>query len=126
MSTAAGGSGDGGGGGDRRSSHSNGKTTIAPPDKPKKMSTWERAMLRYLQGKHIDAVAAGQEPPFCGLYAPPADPSVADPPRTTNPQGASKKAKPSSSRHKDQGWLKFVVLYYVVVFHMWQFKFLFV
>jgi len=60
MSTAGGGSGDGGGGGDCRSSHGKRKITIAPPNKPKKMSTWERAMLRYLQGIHIDVVAAGQ------------------------------------------------------------------
>ena len=101
MSTAAGGSGDGGRG-DRGSSHGKGKITNAPPDKPKKMSTWERAMLRFLQAKHVQDVAAGLEPPFGGLYAPPADPSVGDPLRTTtNPQSASKKAKPSSSRHKD-------------------------
>jgi hypothetical protein len=25
-----------------------------------------------------------------------------------------------------QGWLKFVVFYHVVVFYMWQFKFLFI
>ena len=100
MSTAAGGSGDGGSG-DRRSSHSKGKSKVGHPDKPKKMSTLERAMLRYLQGKHVDDVAAGLEPPFGGLYAPPADSSVADPPSSTKPKGASKKAKPSSSRHKD-------------------------
>jgi hypothetical protein len=67
------------------------------------MSTWERAMLLFfLQGRHIDVVARAEEPPYGGEYAPPADVSVADPPRTTaNPRGTSKKAKPSSSRHKD-------------------------
>ena len=70
MSTAAGGSGDDGSG-DRRSSHSKGKTKVGPPDKPKKMSTWERAMLHYLQGTHVDAVAAREKHPFGGRYAPP-------------------------------------------------------
>jgi hypothetical protein len=37
-------------------------------------------MHYYLQGKTIDAIAKGEEPPWCGLYAPPADPSVANPP----------------------------------------------
>ena len=58
MSTDARGNGDDGSG-DRRSSHSQEKTKVGPPDKPKKMSTLARGMLRYLQGKHIDAVAAG-------------------------------------------------------------------
>ena len=66
-------------------------------------------MLRYLQGKHVDVVAAGEEPPFGGRYAPPPAPSVADPPTLSNTvlggsnrQRGSMKAKPaSSSRHKD-------------------------
>ena len=41
-------------------------------------------MLCYLQGKHVDAVAAGEEPPFGGRYAPPPAPSVADPPAPSN------------------------------------------
>jgi hypothetical protein len=50
MSTAAGGSGDGGRG-DRGSSHGKSKITNAPPDKPKKMSSWERVMLRFFARK---------------------------------------------------------------------------
>ena len=69
MATAAGGSGDGGG--DRRSSRCKGKIIVGPHDKPKKMSTWERAMLRYLERCHEDAVVAGQKSPFGGRYAPP-------------------------------------------------------
>jgi hypothetical protein len=99
MSTAPGGSGDGGGG--RRSSDGKGKTTIAPSDKAKKITTWGRAMLCYLRRIDIDDVPAGEEPAFGGRYGPPAYSNVVDPPRTTNPQGASKKAKPSSSHHKD-------------------------
>ena len=66
-------------------------------------------MLHYLQGVHVDVVAAGEEPPFGGRYAPPPAPSVADPPARSNTvlggsnrQRGSMKAKPaSSSRHKD-------------------------
>ena len=71
------------------------------------MSTWTRALIRFLEGKHVDAVAAGEEPPFGGLYGPPPVPSVGDPPTSTilggstKAQGDSKKVKPSSSRHKD-------------------------
>ena len=107
MSTAAGGTGDDGSG-DRRSSHNKGKTKVGAPDKPKKMSTLERAMLHYLQGVHVDAVAAGEEPPFGGRYAPPPPvSSVATPPSSTilgastNPHSDSVKAKPVSPRHKD-------------------------
>jgi hypothetical protein len=46
MYTAASGSRNGGRG-DRGSSHGKGKIANAPPDKPKKMSTWERAMLLF-------------------------------------------------------------------------------
>ena len=108
MSIAAGGSGDDGSG--DHPSPGMGKTKVGPPDKLKKMSTWERATLRYLQGKHVDAVVAGEEPPFGGRYAPPPAPSVADPPTpnstvlggSTNPQRGSMKAKhASSSCHKD-------------------------
>ena len=101
MSTAAGGSGDDGSG--DRPSPGTGKTKVGPPDMPKKMSTWDRVMLRYLQGKHVDAIAAGEEPPFGGRYAPPPAPSVADPPAPgSNSQRGFMKAKPaSSSRHKD-------------------------
>nr|TKW09403.1 hypothetical protein SEVIR_6G092400v2 [Setaria viridis] len=48
-----------GGNGDRRSSFGKGKIIVGPQDKPKKMSTLEKAMLRYLQKRHEDAVAAG-------------------------------------------------------------------
>ena len=64
MSTAAGESEDDGSG--DRPSPGTEKTKVRPPNKPKKMSTWERAMLRYLQGKYEDDVAAGEEPPFSG------------------------------------------------------------
>lgn len=37
-----------------------------------------------MEGKHVDVVAAGQEPPFGCLYAPPANPSVVDPPSSKN------------------------------------------
>ena len=108
MSTAAGGSEDDGSG-DRPSSGT-GKTKVGPPNKPKKMSTWERVMLRYLQGKHIDVVTAWEEPPFGGRYAPPPAPSFADPPAPSNtvlggsnPQRGSMKAKPASSSHHKDG-----------------------
>jgi hypothetical protein len=90
------------------------------------MSTLERGMLRYLQGKTADviargeephwdalyappdmhhylqektadAIARGEEPPWGGRYAPPADPCVANPPTIK----AIKKAKPLSSYHKN-------------------------
>jgi hypothetical protein len=35
------------------------------------MSTLERGMLRYMQGKTADAIARGDEPPWDDLYAPP-------------------------------------------------------
>jgi hypothetical protein len=59
-------------------------------------------MHHYLQRKTADAIARGEEPPYgslyapSGPYAPPADPSVANPP-TTKP---TKEAKPSSPRHR--------------------------
>jgi hypothetical protein len=34
------------------------------------MSTLERGMLRYMQGKTAYAIARGEEPPWNGLYAP--------------------------------------------------------
>jgi hypothetical protein len=40
-------------------------------------------MLHYLQGKHVDAIAAGYEPPFGGHYAPPPVLGVVDPPGST-------------------------------------------
>jgi hypothetical protein len=57
MSTAVAGGGDGNGGGDLK-----GKTTNTTPDL-KKMSTLERGMLRYMQGKTAYAIARGEEPP---------------------------------------------------------------
>jgi hypothetical protein len=48
--------GDGDGGGDPK-----GKNTNTTPD-PKKMSTFERGMLRYMQGKTADAIAIGEDP----------------------------------------------------------------
>jgi hypothetical protein len=66
MSTAATGGGeDGNGGGDLK-----GKNTNAAHDL-KKMSTFERGMLRHLQGVIADANARGEEPPWDALYAPP-------------------------------------------------------
>jgi hypothetical protein len=66
MSTAAARGGeDGNGGGDPK-----GKNTNVAPN-PKKMSTLERGMLRYMQGKTVDAIARGHEPPLDALYAPP-------------------------------------------------------
>jgi hypothetical protein len=58
MSTAAAGGGgqDGNGGGDPK-----GKNTNTTPG-PKKMSTFERGMLRYMQGKTADAIARGEDP----------------------------------------------------------------
>jgi hypothetical protein len=35
------------------------------------MTTFERAMLHYLQGKTVDVIAGGEDPPWNGLYAPP-------------------------------------------------------
>jgi hypothetical protein len=65
MSTAAAGGGeDGNGGGDPK-----GKNTNTAPD-PKKMTTFKRGILRYLQGKTADAIARGEDPPWNGLYAP--------------------------------------------------------
>ena len=84
-----------------------GKTIVGPHDKPKKMSTWERAMLHFLERYHEDAVAAGQEPPFGGRYAPPPVPGVSGPLSTTvagginEPQDEAGSAKPSSSSSKD-------------------------
>ena len=83
MDTAAGGSGDDGRG-NRRSSAGKGKTQVNPQPKPKKQGAWERAMIRYLQGQHEDAVAAGEEPPFGGRYAPPPVPGQTTPPPDTN------------------------------------------
>jgi hypothetical protein len=54
---------DGNGGGDPK-----GKNTNTAPD-PKQMTTFERGMLRYLQGKTTDVISRGEEPPYGGLYA---------------------------------------------------------
>jgi hypothetical protein len=35
------------------------------------MSTFERGMLRYMQGVTADAITRGEDPPCNGLYAPP-------------------------------------------------------
>ena len=106
MASATGGSGDGAG--DRRSSCDKGKTIVGPQDKPKKISTLEKAMLRYLQKCHEDAVAAGQEPPFGGRYAPPPIPGVLGSLISTTIAGGTNKphdevasAKASSSLPKD-------------------------
>jgi hypothetical protein len=67
------------------------------------MSTLERGMLRYMQGKTADAIARGEKPPYGGLYAPgglygpSANPCVANPPT----KKATKKDKPLSSNSKD-------------------------
>jgi hypothetical protein len=67
------------------------------------MTTFERGMLRYLQGKTTDAISRGEEPPYGGLYAlgslygPAANPSVPNPPT----KKVTKKDKPSLSHHKD-------------------------
>jgi hypothetical protein len=47
--------------------------------------------------KNVDAIARGEEPPWGGRYAPPADPCVANPPTIK----ATKKAKHSSSHRKN-------------------------
>ena len=105
MASATGGSGNGGG--DRRSSFGKGKIIVGPQDKPKKMSALEKAMLRYLQKRHEEVIAAGQEPPFGGHYAPPSVPSVSRPLSTTvsggtnKPQDEAGSAEPSSSPPKD-------------------------
>jgi hypothetical protein len=126
MSTSAARWGEGNGG-----DHPKGKNTNAAPDS-KKMSTLERGMLRYMQGKTADANARGEEPPcdafyappdmhHClqrktadaiargekppygglyalgGLYAPPAEPCVTNPPA----KKVKRKDKPSSSNHKN-------------------------
>ena len=90
MESATGGSKEGGG-----NPPGKGKITVRSPDKPKKMSTWQRAMLRQLEGKHEDAVAAGEEPPFGGRYAPPPVPGQ------TTPTPSRDKLQPSSSKPKD-------------------------
>src|SRR5687767_2642018 len=105
MATAAGGSGDGGD--DRHSSRGKGKIIVGSHDKSKKMSTWERPMLHYLQRYHEDAIAAGQEPPFGGRYAPSPVLGVSGPLSTTvvcgtnKPQDEAGLVKPSSSPSKD-------------------------
>nr|TKW28102.1 hypothetical protein SEVIR_3G303150v2 [Setaria viridis] len=88
MTSAAGGSGDRGG--DRRSSRGKGKTIVGPDDEPKKMSTWEKAMLHFLQRRHENAVAADQEPPFDGRYAPSSVPGVSHLLSTTIVGGTNK------------------------------------
>jgi hypothetical protein len=50
-----------------------------------------------LQRKIVDAIARGEEPPYGGLYAPPADPCVANPPG----KKATRKDKPSPSHRKN-------------------------
>jgi hypothetical protein len=65
MSTAAvGGGQDGNGNGGCDSSHHSpqGENTIAAPN-PRKMSTFERGMLRHMQGKTTYAIAREEEPP---------------------------------------------------------------
>nr|TKV90402.1 hypothetical protein SEVIR_9G026200v2 [Setaria viridis] len=86
MAFAAGSSGDGGG--DRRSSRGKEKIIVDPHDK--KMSIWEKAMLRYLQRCHEDVVAVGHEPPFGGCYAPPPVPDISSPLSTTVAGGTNK------------------------------------
>ena len=83
MDTAAGGSGDDGRGNHRFSACKE-KTQVNPQPKPRKKGVLERAMIRYLQGKHEDAVVAGEEPPFGGLYAPPPVPGQTTPPTNKN------------------------------------------
>jgi hypothetical protein len=74
------------------------------------MTTFERGMLRYLQGKTADAIARGEDLPWNGLYAPsgiygPAtNQSVANPPTKTG----TKKDKHSSSHHKNAKYWDFV------------------
>nr|TKW01387.1 hypothetical protein SEVIR_8G176800v2 [Setaria viridis] len=105
MATATGGSADGGD--DHCSSRGKGKIIVGPHDKPKKMSTWERAMLCYLERCHEDAIAVGEEPPFGGRYAPPPVPGVSSPLSTTVVGGTNKphneagSLKPSSSPPRD-------------------------
>jgi catalase (peroxidase I) len=65
MSTSAGGGGEDGNG----DGHPKGKNTNVAPD-PKKMSTLERGMLQYMQGKTTDAIARGEESPWDAFYAP--------------------------------------------------------
>jgi hypothetical protein len=105
MASATGGSGDGGG--DRGSYYGKVPIIVGPQHKPKKKSALEKAMLRYLQQRHEEAVAAGQEPPFGGRYAPPSVPGVSRPLSTTVSGGTNKpkdevgSAEPSSSPSKD-------------------------
>jgi hypothetical protein len=54
-------------------------------------------MHHYLQRRTADVIARGEEPPYGGLYAPPADPCVANPPT----KKSIKKDKPSSSHRKN-------------------------
>jgi hypothetical protein len=35
------------------------------------MTTFQRGMLRYLQGKTGDVISRGEDPPWNGIYAPP-------------------------------------------------------
>jgi hypothetical protein len=71
VSAAARGGEDGNGGGNRDSPHHRGTSTFETPPDPKKMSTFERGILRYMQGVTADAIARGEEPPWDALYAPP-------------------------------------------------------
>jgi hypothetical protein len=111
MSTAAAGGGgeDGNGGGDPK-----GKNTNTAPN-PKKMTTFQRGMLHYLQGKTADAIARGEDPPYGGLYAPgglygpAANPSVPNPP-------TKKVIKRETFVITSQRWLNIETLYEVVVF----------
>ena len=105
MAFAIGGSGDGGG--DRGYYYGKVPIIVGPQHKPKKMSVLEKAMLRYLQQRHEEAVAAGQEPPFGGRYAPPSVLGVSRPLSTTvsggtnKPKDEARSVEPSSSPPKD-------------------------
>jgi hypothetical protein len=52
---------DAAGGGEDGNGDPKGKNTNTAPD-PRKMTTFERAMLHYLQGKTVDVIAGGEDP----------------------------------------------------------------
>jgi len=84
--------------GDRRSSRGKGKTPVVPNEKSKKPGAWVKAQLSFLQKKHEECVAKGEEPGFdledlLRRYAP-------SPPNQVSPSAAPGK---NISKHPKDG-----------------------
>jgi len=62
--------GSGAGEGRKQSSRDKNKSPVSAAEKPKKLGAVERAMIRFVEAYHVKCVAAGEEPPFGGRYAP--------------------------------------------------------